>query len=119
MGVLRYFYVSGVDLDWSEDGVEVKFDFQNYWTPRWDEETRQRTARSHTGTSTSHSSSTVRNNARSGGESLRPISAPGQAPAPTQSTPAVNHQATAANTNLTTNRLAGFLGGLDNSRWRR
>lgn len=58
MGVLRYFYVSGVDLDWSEDGVEVKFDFQNYWTPRWDEETRQRTSPSAHGTA--HHNGTVR-----------------------------------------------------------
>lgn len=36
MGVLRYFYVSGVDLDWSNEAVTVKADIQNYWTPRWD-----------------------------------------------------------------------------------
>jgi len=36
MGVLRYFRVSGVNLDWSDSEMTVKCEIQNYWTPRWD-----------------------------------------------------------------------------------
>lgn len=36
MGVLRYFRVSGVTLDFSGDTMTVKMEIQNYWTPRWD-----------------------------------------------------------------------------------
>lgn len=36
MGVLRYFRVSGVNLDFSGDTMTVKLEIQNYWTPRWD-----------------------------------------------------------------------------------
>lgn len=37
MGVLRYFRVGSIDFDWSnEDGVSVKTDLQNYWTPTFD-----------------------------------------------------------------------------------
>lgn len=35
MGVLRYFRVSNARYDWSVgQGIEMSFDFQNYWVPR-------------------------------------------------------------------------------------
>ena len=41
MGVLRYFRVGAVDFDWStEDGVSIKADLQNYWTPTFDQNAR-------------------------------------------------------------------------------
>lgn len=44
MGVLSFFRVCGVDYDWNdEDGLTVKIDFQNYFTPHWDESSAQRT----------------------------------------------------------------------------
>lgn len=36
MGVLRYYYVAGVDLDWSYEEISVKMDLMNYWIPRQD-----------------------------------------------------------------------------------
>lgn len=36
MGVLSYFRVAGAEYDWSNETVSVKFDIQNYWTPRFD-----------------------------------------------------------------------------------
>lgn len=125
MGVLRYFYVCGVDLDWSEDGVEVKFDFQNYWTPRWDEETAQRTTPRPRGAS--HHGHTVRE---------RPISASTGVPTPRPNLPQSTWRATSessyadferrlatpgANDSITPRGT--FLNTFDNpgttSRWRR
>lgn len=40
MGVLRYYRICGLDLEWSGDSVNVKIDLQNYWTPRYDFEAR-------------------------------------------------------------------------------
>lgn len=36
MGILRYYRVSGVDFEWSDESVTIKTDIHNYWTPRWD-----------------------------------------------------------------------------------
>ena len=36
MGILRYYRVSGIDFEWSDESVTIKTDIQNYWTPRWD-----------------------------------------------------------------------------------
>lgn len=36
MGVLSFFRVAGAEYDWSDETVSVKFDIQNYWTPRFD-----------------------------------------------------------------------------------
>lgn len=49
MGVLRYYRVSGIDFDWSNEAVSVKADIHNYWTPRWDygEESALRMRRTH------------------------------------------------------------------------
>ncbi len=45
MGVLRYFRVGSVDFDWnSEDGVSIKADLQNYWTPTYDPNAQLQTA---------------------------------------------------------------------------
>lgn len=40
MGVLRYYRVSGLNLEWSDESMKVKLDVQNYWTPRYDFEAR-------------------------------------------------------------------------------
>ena len=36
MGVLRYFRVGAINYDWGDDGVSIKADLQNYWTPTYD-----------------------------------------------------------------------------------
>ncbi len=36
MGVLRYFRVGAINYDWSDEGVTIKADLQNYWTPSYD-----------------------------------------------------------------------------------
>lgn len=36
MGVLSYFRVAGAEYEWSDETASVKFDIQNYWTPRFD-----------------------------------------------------------------------------------
>jgi hypothetical protein len=36
MGVLRYFRVGAINYDWGEEGVSIKADLQNYWTPSYD-----------------------------------------------------------------------------------
>lgn len=36
MGVLRYFRVGAINYDWGEEGVSIKADLQNYWTPTYD-----------------------------------------------------------------------------------
>lgn len=48
MGVLRYFRVGSVDFDWnSEDGVSIKADLQNYWTPTYDPNAQLNVQESH------------------------------------------------------------------------
>jgi len=36
MGVLRYFRVGAINYDWGDEGVSIKADLQNYWTPTYD-----------------------------------------------------------------------------------
>jgi hypothetical protein len=40
MGVLRYFRVGAINYDWGDEGVSIKADLQNYWTPTYDENAR-------------------------------------------------------------------------------
>ncbi len=41
MGVLRYYRTAAVDFDWNaEEGVTIKADLQNYWTPTFDPNAR-------------------------------------------------------------------------------
>lgn len=42
MGVLAYFRVSSVSFDFSDDGIKIKADIQNYWTPKYDVEAQNR-----------------------------------------------------------------------------
>ena len=86
MGVLRYFRVGAINYDWSEDGVTVKADLQNYWTPTYDAnaklDVQNARARNHADRANAHGASTN--------------AAPAPAVAQNQTAPTVTPQPSAA-----------------------
>lgn len=113
MGVLRYFRVSGVTLDFSGETMTVKMEIQNYWTPRWDyvthvEQQRNRQQHSHADAPRSnHRRPVAPTSAR---ESTTPLSGSAPATAPhavVPSRPSTEHGS-----------FSDFVGSGAASRWR-
>jgi hypothetical protein len=93
MGVLRYFRVSGVDYEWSDDSISIKADIQNYWTPRWDFGTAEELHARRTQHATDHSRGTAA--AEEAAQATLPRSAP-NATQPVRSSVVSRRSATAS-----------------------